>query len=183
MSKIPSRVTTGKVRLSYLNCFTPKAIAEGQEPKYSVSVIIPKDDAKTLTAVKKAIDAAIDAGVEKLSVKGKLPARNTIKTPLRDGDAERPDDPAYADCFFINANSKTKPQVVDADLNPIIDALEIYSGCFGRVSINMYAFNTNGNKGIAAGLANIQKLEDGDPLGNTSTAESDFGEDNDDFLN
>lgn len=183
MSKTPSRVTTGKVRLSYLNCFTPKAIAEGQDPKYSVSVIIPKDDAKTIAAIKKAIDAAIDLGVEKLSVKGKMPIRTTIKTPLRDGDEERPDDPAYADCFFINANSKTKPQVVDANLNLIIDALEIYSGCYGRVSINMFAFNTNGNKGIAAGLANIQKLEDGEPLGNLASAESDFGDDNDDFLN
>lgn len=165
-----TKVVTGKVRLSYANVWEPKAI-NGSEPKYSVSVIIPKKDKKTIEAVNKAIDAAMENGVAKFG--GKVPKRSAIKMPLRDGDLEREDE-AYADAFFINANSKVAPQIVDQDCNPILDQNELYSGCYGRVSITFYAFNSNGNKGIAAGLGNIQKLEDGEPLGGRSSAAADF---------
>jgi hypothetical protein len=182
-SAVPTRITTGKARLSYVTAFQPKAIQDGQTPKYSVSVLIPKTDTATLARIEKAIDAAIAAAGVKLANKaGKLPPKSAIKTPLRDGDTEKSDDEDYAGCFFINANSLQKPQVVDAELNPIIDPLELYSGCYGRVSLNFYAFDTNGNKGIAAGLGNIQKLEDGAPLGSVTNASADFGEDNDDDI-
>ena len=176
-----TRFTTGKVRLSYVNLFQPKAIAEGQEEKYSVSVIIEKSDKKTLDAFNLAFEAAVQAGTEKLSVKGKMPAMATIKSPLRDGDIDRPDDEAYAGKFFINANSKQKPSVVDANVQAILDQMEVKSGDYGRVSINLYAFNVNGNKGIAAGLGNVQKLEDGEPLGSVVPAENDFADNDDDI--
>ena len=112
-----------------------------------------------------------------------VPALSVLKTPLRDGDAERPDDEAYADSYFVNANSGTAPGIVDADRNPIIDRSEVYSGVYGRASINFYAFNSNGNKGIACGLNNLQKIRDGEPLGGKTRAEDDFAtEDDDDFL-
>ena len=103
---------------------------------------------------------------------------------MRDGDVDRPDDEAYADSYFINANSRTKPGIVDRNVEPIIDMTEIYSGCYGRVSMVFYAYNVNGNKGIAAGLQNIQKLEDGEPLGGKSRPEDDFGgaDDDEDLL-
>ena len=106
------------------------------------------------------------------------------KTPLRDGDSERPDDEAYADSYFINANSATAPGIVDADRNPILTRSEVYSGVYGRASISFYAFNSNGNKGIACGLNNLQKVRDGEPLGGKVSAESDFATDDDnEFLN
>uniref|UniRef100_UPI0028E4C6A6 DUF2815 family protein n=1 Tax=Selenomonas noxia TaxID=135083 RepID=UPI0028E4C6A6 len=97
-----------------------------------------------------------------------------IKLPLRDGDVERPDDENYKDAYFINANARTAPQIVNRKVQPILDRDEVYSGCYARVSITLYAFNSNGNKGIACGLGNIQKLEDGEPLGGRSSATSDF---------
>ena len=107
-----------------------------------------------------------------------------MKTPLRDGDKERPDDEAYKNSYFINANSGTAPGVVDANCQPIIDTSEVYSGVYGRASINFYAFNSNGNKGIACGLNNLQKIRDGEPLGGKARAEDDFAtDDDDDFLN
>ena len=120
----------------------------------------------------------------KLKGNGKsVPALSVIKTPLRDGDTERPDDPAYADSYFVNANSATAPGIVDADRNPILTRGEVYSGVYGRASISFYAFNSNGNKGIACGLNNLQKIRDGEPLGGKASAESDFDtEDDDDFL-
>ena len=105
---------------------------------------------------------------------------SNLKTPLRDGDVDREDDEAYADSYFINANSKIKPGIVDADLEPIMDQSEFYSGCYGRVSLTFYAFNVNGNRGIAAGLQNIMKTDDGEPLGGRSSAEADFSDDSDD---
>ena len=175
-TNVSTKVVTGKVRFSYAHVFEPAAMSEGQEPKYQVSLIIPKSDLKTLGAIEKAIEAAKVAGKAKLADKtGKIPAN--IKIPLRDGDVDRADDEAYADSFFINASSNRKPGVVDAQLNEIIAPEEFYSGCYGRASINFYAFNANGNKGIAAGLQNLQKLAEGEPLAGAS-AEQDFGGDN-----
>ena len=171
-----TKVVTGKVRFSYVAVFQPKAMNANSDPKYSVSIIIPKNDKATLDRINKAIEAAKVAGKAKLADKsGKIPAN--IKIPLRDGDTDRPDDEAYADSFFINASSNRKPGIVDAQLNEIIAQEEFYSGCYGRASINFYAFNAAGNKGIAAGLQNLQKLAEGEPLAGAS-AEQDFGGDN-----
>lgn len=186
MSKFnnPTKVITGvNTRWSYVNAWEAKSI-NGGAPKYSVSLIIPKSDTKTIEKIQAAIQAAYEEGQGKLKGNGKsVPALSVLKTPLRDGDAERPDDEAYADAYFINANSATAPGIVDADRQPVIDRSEVYSGVYGRASINFYAFNSNGNKGIACGLNNLQKIRDGEPLGGKSRAEDDFDtEDEDDFL-
>lgn len=175
-----NRVVTNEVRLSYANVWEPKSV-NGNEPRYSVSIIIPKSDTETIELINQAIDNAITDGVPKFG--GKKPNKKTIKLPLRDGDTEREDE-AYADAYFVNCNSNTAPQIVGLDRLPITDETEVYSGCYARVSINFYAFNTNGNKGIAVGLGNIQKTKDGEPLGGSRiSAASDFGEpDDDEFL-
>jgi hypothetical protein len=177
-----TKVVTGTVRLSYANVWEPKSINGGTE-KYSVSLIIPKSDKKTIDAINAAVDAAIEEGIAKFG--GKKPNKAAIKLPLRDGDTER-DDEAYANSYFVNANSTTPPQIVDQNVNPILNRSEVYSGVYARVSINFYAFNTNGNKGVACGLGNIQKVRDGQPLGNRSSASDDFtaiDDADDDFLN
>ena len=182
MSKFinPTKVVTGKCTFSYLNCWDPKSI-NGGTPKFSVSLIIPKSDTKTVNKIKEAIKAAYEEGNSKLKGNSRsVPALSVIKTPLRDGDRERPDDPTYAGCYFINANSATAPGIVDADRQPILERSEVYSGVYGRASINLYAFNSNGNKGIACGLNNLQKISDGEPLGGKSRAEDDFASDDDD---
>ena len=181
---IPTKVITGvKTRWSYANVWEPKSI-NGGAPKYSVSLIIPKSDTKTVTAVKNAIQAAYDEGQSKLKGNSKsVPALSAIKNPLRDGDAERPDDEAYKDSYFINANSATAPGIVDAACQPILERSEVYSGVYGRASINFYAFNSNGNKGIACGLNNLQKISNGEPLGGKTRAEDDFADEDEDFLN
>lgn len=180
----PTKVITGpKTRWSYANVWEPKSI-NGGKPKYSVSLIIPKSDKATVTRVKEAIQAAYEEGESKLKGNGKVvPALSVIKNPLRDGDLERPGDAAYADSYFINANSATAPGLVDANCDHIIDRSEVYSGVYGRTSINFYAFNSNGNKGIAYGLNDLQKIADGEPLGGKSRAEDDFATvSDDDFL-
>lgn len=177
----PTKVITGIVRLSFANVWEPKSINGGTE-KYSVSIIIPKSDSKTIDAINRAMNAAIEEGRGKFG--GKVPNRSALKLPLRDGDIDRPDDLAYVGSFFVNANSTTAPQVVDLSLNPILERSEIYSGVYARVSVNFYAFNSNGNRGIACGLGNIQKIRDGEPLGGKSCAADDFASDDDfnDFL-
>lgn len=181
----PTKVVTSKVRFSYLHVFHPHAIEEGQDPKYSVCLLIPKSEKALVAKIEKAIEAAKKASVAKLG--GKIPAN--LKTPLRDGDVDRDteEQPEYANCWFLNANCKTKPGVIDKDGNGILDEGELYSGCYGRASVNFYAFNTSGNKGIACGLNNLQKLADGESLGGRASAESDFDddfeyEDDDDLL-
>lgn len=174
-----TKVVTGVVRLSYANVWEPKSINGGEE-KYSVSLIIPKSDKKTIDAINAAVDAAIKEGVGKFG--GKIPNKAALKLPLRDGDTEREDE-AYKDSFFVNANSTTPPQIVDSKVQPILDRNEVYSGVYARVSITFYAFNSNGNRGIACGLGNIQKVRDGEPLSSRSNAEDDFTTlDDDDFL-
>ena len=160
-------MVTGVVRLSYEHVWEPASV-NGSNPKYSVSLIIPKDDAKTVAAINAAIDNAIKDGAAKFG--GKIPPKGALKLPLRDGDTER-DDEAYRNAYFVNANSTTAPQIVDRAVQPILDRSEVYSGCYARVSINYYA------------LGNIQKVRDGEPLGGKSSAADDFSTDlDDDFL-
>ena len=187
--KNPTKVITGKnTIMSYLNVNEPKVPLGGGTPKYSVSLIIPKSDTVTVAKIRAAIQAAYEDGQSKLKGNSKfVPALEDIKTPLRDGDKDRKGDEAYQNSWFVNANSTTKPGVVDADRQPILDSSELYSGIIGRASINFYAFNSSGNRGIACGLNNIQKLSDGTPLGGHSRAEDDFAdleeeEDEEDFL-
>lgn len=180
----PLKVVTGPdTRWSYVNAWEPKSI-NGGTPKYSVSLIIPKSDTKTIEKIKAAIEAAYHEGEGKLKGNGRtVPPLAALKTPLRDGDVERPDDPAYKNAYFMNANNSSAPGIVDADRQPIIERSEIYSGVYGRASVNFYVFNTNGNKGIACSLNNLQKIRDGEHLGGKSNAEDDFAtEDDEDFL-
>lgn len=179
MSKLMSetKVLLSNVRLSYANIFEPKSI-QGSAPKYSVSLIISKDDQETINIIKKGISGAITEGAAKLGIKdGKVP--KNLKVPLRDGDEER-DDEAYANSMFFNANSNRKPAVVgtkkDAATGRAIQLTEdeVYSGCYANVTVKFYAYNTSGNKGIAAGLGNIQKTKDGPRLGGGASAEEEF---------
>lgn len=167
-----TKVVTGLVRLSYANIFEPASVQEGDEKKYSTSILIPKDDKKTLAKIEAAIKAAKEQGKDS-KWGGKIPGKMHI--PLRDGDEERPDDPAYENMFFLNASSKRKPGVVDRNVQPILDPEEVYSGCWARVDINFFPFKASGNSGVAVGLNNIQKVKDGEPLGGTvSSAEDVF---------
>ena len=161
MAKIqnPTKVITGvNTRWSYANVWDAKSI-NGGAPKYSVSLIIPKSDIVTVNKIKAAIEAAYEEGQSKLKGNGKtVPALSILKTPLRDGDLERPDDPAYANAYFINANSASAPGIVDADRQPILERSEVYSGVYGRASINLYAFNSNGNSIISRSFETVNLL-------------------------
>lgn len=182
MSNDPQRAITGKVRLSFVHLFTPYAKEQGKEPKYSVTLLIPKSDVATRQRLDAAINAAIQDAIPK-RWNGVRPPQ--IHFPIHDGDGVKPSDgmPFGEECkghWVMTASLKPsngKPDVVDANLNPIINQSEIYSGCFGRVSLRFFGYNANGKKGIGAGLSNVQKLEDGPPLGGSGrSAASDFGE-------
>lgn len=164
-----TKVVFGPCRLSYthlLEKYTPEGATEG---KYMTNVLIPKDERKTVQALEKAIDAAKKAGViGKWS--GKEPRK--LDLPLRDGDEK--DDDTYAGHYFINAKCSTKPGVVDKNRQNITDEEEVYSGMWAYVSVTFYAYDVNGNKGIACGLNNVMKFKDDDRLGGRVSAESDF---------
>ena len=159
-------------RISFANIWEPKSINGGEE-KYSVALLIPKTDKATLTKIHKAIEAAKeDAKAKKWG--GKIPTN--LKLPLRDGDIDRPDDENYAGHMFVNATSKDAPQIVDRKVQPILDPMECGSGDYCNVSVNFYGFAASGNKGVAAGLGNIQKVKDGERLAGKASASSDFDE-------
>ena len=173
-------VLTGLVRFSYVHAFEPYAGDAGQEAKYSVSLLIRKDDSETIAAIREAVAEATDQG-QTSKWGGKVP-RN-LKTPIRDGDTEKDTDehPEYKGMYFINASSKRKPGIVDRHVNPIFDAEDLKSGDWGRADINFYAFAVNGNNGIACGLNNLQKIKDGESLGGSGqSAEAVFESEDDD---
>lgn len=176
-------ITGSNTRWSFVNVLEAKSI-NGGAPKFSLCLAISKDDKKTINAINAAIKAAYEEGKSKLKGNSRtIPPLEAIKTPLRDGDLERPDDDTFKNSYFLNANSTIKPGIVDENCQPIIERSEIYSGVYGRASINFYAYNKNGNKGIACGLNNLQKIRDGEPLGGKPRAEDDFATaDDDDFL-
>lgn len=173
MEKNPSTIVIGPVRFSYLHAFEPVAIEEGSQKKFSVSAIIPKSDKATLAKINAAIEAAKIAGKD-TKFAGKIPA--TLKLPLRDGDAERPDDENYAGAMFMNCHSSTRPGIVDQARNPILNQEEVYSGAYGFLSVSLYPYNSNGSKGIAVGFNHLMKTADGERLGGKISVDSAFEE-------
>lgn len=169
-------------RISFANIWEPKSI-NGSDEKYSVSLLIPKEDKATLAKIHKAIEAAKEAAKSK-KWNGKIPPN--LKLPIHDGDIDRPDDENYAGHFFFNATSKDAPQIVDRKVQPITDPMECGSGDYCNVSVNFYGFAASGNKGVAAGLQNIQLIRHGERLAGKPSASSDFveieGEEEEDTL-
>ena len=176
-AKKNTRITTGIVRLSYVHLFEPTPNPSG-ELKYSVAILIPKSDKKTLAAISEAIGNAIENGADKFNGISK----NKLKNPLRDGDEDRPGDAAYEGCYFINANNSRKPKVVNASLQEVIDPEEVYSGCYAKACITFYPFSASGNRGIACSIDAVQKIRDGESLGGGSVNVNDVfsAEDDDD---
>lgn len=179
-----TQITTGKVRFSYCNLFTPRAASEDAKPKYSVTLLIPKTDKATLAKIKAAMEEAKQKYITGHSGK-KLPSN--LKSSLHDGDGERPNGGEFGEeckgCYVITVSSNNQPIIVDAQKVPITDERELYSGCYGRAIINFYVYDTNGNKGITAGLNGVMKLYDGEPLGGGIVTDSDWDdgwEDDDD---
>ena len=172
-----TKVITGKVRFSFVNIFEPKEDASGGNPKYSVTLLIPKSDTATLNKIKEAMTEARENFCKRNGASA-LPQKPNHT--LHDGDGVRdsgdPYGPECKGCYVITVSSKQKPVIVDSFRNPITDPAEVYSGCYGRAAINFYGYNANGKKGISAGLLSIQKLHDGDPFGTVGSAD-DFADD------
>lgn len=178
------KITTGVVRLSYAHIWEPYAFKETDTPKYSVRLIIPKSDTETVDNINRVIDLAIEEGVKKGMFNGKKPNKQTIYTPLRDGDVFEEDKEEFANAWFINAKSKHKPQIVDRQKNDILDPEQVYSGCYAKVSLVFFPYDTDGGRGVSCILCNIQKVKDGESFTAVSSADDDFEviEDNDDIL-
>ena len=181
-----TKVVTGKVRFSYANIFEPKAPNGGGEPKYSVTLLIPKSDTATVEKIKNAMAEARENFCKR---NGATALPQKPNHTLHDGDGTRdsgdPYGPECKGCYVITVSSKQKPVIVDNFRNPITDPGEVYSGCYGRASINFYGYNANGKKGISAGLLSIQKLHDGEPFGTVGSADDfadDFKDEDDDLL-
>ena len=173
------RIKLNNVRLSYVNVFEARAMNEGQEPKYSTQIIISKDHPQ-LKELKKAVIEVAKDKFPKLVKDNKIPAK--IKTPLRDGDEERDDEPeVYGGMYFFNASNKKRPTVVDRDKTPLTeDDNVIYSGCYANVFVDIYGFDTAGNKGVAAALGGVQFKKDGEALGGKGVTADDFDVEEDD---
>lgn len=165
--KNPTQVVTGVVRLSFLHVWEPSSMQDGGPKKYSGALLIPKSDKETLKKVNDAIAAAVEAGITS-KWKGKKPP--VLKMPLRDGDIERADDENYKGHYWLNATSSQQPGVLDSNKQEMIDKTKLYSGCYAKVDINFYPFDTNGNRGVACGLNNILKVKDGPALAGRQAA-------------
>lgn len=169
MSLDKNQVVTGECRLSFVNLMEPKAFREGDEPKYSVTAIIPKTDTKTIAAIKAAIQAAAEKGAQK-HFGGRVPTN--VANTFKDGDTEVDDMgdlknikyPEYKNSYFIRLASKNRPKVLDANRQEIIDPTQVYSGVYGRVSMTFFAYSGDGKRGVSASLNNVMITRDGEPL-------------------
>lgn len=175
---MPSTIVTGEVRFSYVNIFEPVASKFNPDKKeYSIVLLIPKQDAVTKAAIDRAIQETIAESADK-TFSGYT---SNLTMPIHDGDGLMPQKgvPYPAECrghwvMTAKSSAKSKPEVVDENRQPILSATQVYSGCYGRVSLRFYAYN-NGSRGIGCGLGNVQKLRDGEPLGGGTSAAEDFG--------
>lgn len=171
-------IRLGEVRFGYVNVFTPRKNEDGTDGKYSVQILIPKGDKQAVKLIEDAVNAAKTSGVSS-KWNGKMPPASKLKTPLRDGDDEFPDDAVYEGMYFMNASTATKPGVrvlENGTMSEALDSDDFYSGCYGCVTVNMFPYNTSGNVGVAAGLNNLIKTRDGERLSGGHTAEEDFND-------
>ncbi len=174
---IATKVLTGEVRISYANLVTPRASQQGGEPKYSVTLLIPKTDAATLNDIAASINAAYEDGVSR-KWGGAHPQKKEL---LHDGDGLRPSGLPFGDeCkghYVLTASTKNKPQVVGIDnINCELAPNDIYSGMYARVTLNFFPYDTSGSKGVGCGLGNVLKIRDGEPLAGGASAASDFAD-------
>lgn len=167
-NRVTSRIVI-PCRFAYLNCWKPTSQYNGTQ-KYSVSAVIDKRDITTLDCIEKAIEYVRNNSLQIWG--GRIPPN--LKLPMHDGDEEKPDNPVFRNSYYINAKSKDAPQIVDKLVEPILDQTEVYSGCYGKISITFYSYNFNGTKGIAAWLGNIQKLRDGEHFTGKIGAKEEF---------
>jgi hypothetical protein len=164
-----NQVVTGECRLSFVRLFEPVAMKDGDEPKYSVTAIIPKSDTKTIEAIKAAIQAAAEAGAQK-HFGGRVPTN--VNHTFKDGDTETDDlgelknikYPEYAGSYYIRLSTKYRPKVLDINRQEILDPTEVYSGMYGKVSMTFFAYSGDGRRGVSAVLNNVLKTRDGEPL-------------------
>lgn len=168
-----TKVVTGKVRLSYCHLFEAHSSFEGNDPKFSTVILVPKSDKKTIRAIKAAQQAALENG-KSSKFNGSIP--KNWKNTFRDGDeeADLEKNPEYEGHYFMTVSNNTRPGIVDAQVRPILDQTEVYSGCYARVSLNAFPFSASGNKGVSFGLNHVQKVADGEPFGSFTKAEDDF---------
>ena len=177
------RIQLKNVRLSYANVWEPRAMNEGQPPKYSAALLMDpntKEGKKNLEALDDAITKVYEEAIP-TKFEGKRPTN--WRYPVYEGDEEKGE--AYEGMMYVNAKSNTRPGIVDRRADPILDQSEVYSGCYANVSVTLYAYNNAGNKGVGVGLGNIQKLKDGESLGGNIKAENEFSvieDDDEDFL-
>lgn len=170
------KVLTGEVRLSYCNLIAPRAPLNGQgDPKYSVTVLIPKTD----VATKADIDASIEAAAKEAVGKIWGGVRPRFDSIVWDGDGVRKNGmPFGAECkghWVLTASTKQKPQVVGIDnINAELAPQDIYSGMYGRVTLRFFGYSQSGNRGVGCGLGNVMKTRDGEPLSGGASAASDF---------
>ncbi len=174
-----STITTGKARASYVNVFTPQEPVGGGEPKYSVTLLIPKTDVTTLNAIYAEIERAKQEGVSRV-FNGTMPAN--VNLPIHDGDGLKQNGEPFGEecrgCMVLRTSSKNQPTVVDINVQPILNSRDVYSGCYVRASVDFFAYNQGGNRGISCGLNAVQKIEDGEPLVSRVTAQEAFGGNN-----
>ena len=184
-----TKIVTGKCRFSYAYLFEPQESIDGKsEPKYNVTLLIPKSDTVTMNKIKQAIADARENFCERNGANA-LPLKPV--NPVNDGDGMKDNGDEYGPeckgCYVIRAKSSTKPVIVDAFRNEITNPTEVYSGCYGRAAIKFVGYNKAGQKGITAVLLSVQKLSDGEPFGTVGSAD-DFndgfnaGDDEVDFM-
>lgn len=170
------KVLTNEVRLSYCNLIQPRAPMNGQgDPKYSVTLLIPKTD----FATKADIDQSIEAAAREATSKLWGGVRPQFASVVWDGDGVRkngmPFGPECKGHWVLTASTKQKPQVVGVDnINVELAPQDIYSGMYARVTLRFYGFNSNGNRGVGCGLGNVMKTRDGEALAGGASAASDF---------
>ena len=171
-----TNIRLGEVRFSYVNVFSRRPTADGSQGKYSVCIVIPKDNKEAVSLFKEAFDAACAVG-KTTKWNGKVPARVTL--PLHDGDEERPDSPEFEGCWYFNCSSNVAPGVRVRENGKIVEALDeedFYSGCYGAVTVNLFPYASNGNNGVGVGLNNVIKTRDGERLSGGRSADEDFSD-------
>lgn len=164
------RIITPMFRVSYPHVFKPNSI-KGSDPKYSVTMLFPKS--ADLSVIKLAMKHAKIA--EFGPKKENWP--DDLESPVTDGDLPKyADKEGYKGHWAIKASSQesSKPGIVDADGEPIIDSADFYPGCYARAQLFARVWEFGNKQGIHFILDHVQKWKDGKTFSSKKDAKDVF---------
>ncbi|EMQ4336866.1 DUF2815 family protein [Salmonella enterica subsp. enterica serovar Newport] len=173
-------IKISNVRASYPHLDKPYGGEDGGEPKYSLTLLMPKS---THGEIEKVIREQIEV-TKKNHKTGPLKVAPSMLF-IKDGDTDFPDKPECEGMWVISARERKRPDVYNIEREELTTSSEIleeiYGGCWVSVVIRPWSQENKFGKRVNANLISVLKRKDDEPFGEGRVDTSDAWDDDEDW--